>query len=51
MSKWLVTLKAEVKAENIKEAREKALGVMWNTHSIDVIKLLEYKRLGKVKSK
>jgi len=48
MSKWLVTLKAEVKAENIKEAREKALGIMWNANSIDAVRLLEYKRLEKV---
>ena len=43
-AKWLVTLKAEVKASSTREAREKAIGPFGNFDTCK-IKLLEFKKM------
>jgi len=43
--KWVVKLEVEVTAKNVKEAREKALGMFWNINRVDKLRLLEFAKL------
>jgi hypothetical protein len=46
LAKWLVIFKAEVEAESIREAREKAIGVFGDFQNCRM-KLLEFRKLKK----